>query len=353
MVNKSNAIRLNVNFVPPPNYNEESKWSRLKRRLYAKFVAKIDKSSAKFKLYPSYWHYLLGKKQTSPAATPDSHFLFLKPNFGAGIGHQLANWNAALYFAGYFHLRFAHSPFSNRKWEFFLGFGEGEESATDLLQKGFKLVRLPKFNPTNQSEIDLVRAIISSYTSPNILFSLEVDQGYVSQFDTYRTLRTKYLSAAARKEDKLLYSPGDFNIAVHIRRRMSVETDTAWKERGLDNAYFATVLSRALEMIPVGKKVSIYLFSQGSAADFPEFSAFKNITFCLDMGPIESFLHMIHADLLISSKSSFSYKPALLSEKLKIVPKSFWHQYPATEDYILADNNGVFDRDQLLKGLAK
>ena len=53
-----------------------------------------------------------------------------------------------------------------------------------------------------------------------------------------------------------------------------------------------------------------------------------------------SFLHMVYADVLITSKSSFSYKPALLNTGIKVSPKQFWHSYPKTTDWLLADEDG-------------
>jgi hypothetical protein len=56
---------------------------------------------------------------------------------------------------------------------------------------------------------------------------------------------------------------------------------------------------------------------------------------------------MVYADLLITSKSSFSYKPALLNKGIKLCPKKFWHDYPSMEDWVLADENGNFDLKKL------
>jgi len=44
---------------------------------------------------------------------------------------------------------------------------------------------------------------------------------------------------------------------------------------------------------------------------------------------------------LITSKSSFSYKAALLNNGLKICPKNFWHGYPSTNDFILVEEDGT------------
>jgi hypothetical protein len=55
------------------------------------------------------------------------------------------------------------------------------------------------------------------------------------------------------------------------------------------------------------------------------------------------------ADLLITSKSSFSYKPALLSKGLKVCPKDFWHGYPDTSDWILVDEKGSFYKEIIMQ----
>ena len=114
-----------------------------------------------------------------------------------------------------------------------------------------------------------------------------------------------------------------------------------------DNGYFEKVLSATINNLGTDKPIAIYLFSQGEKKDFSEFEKFQNIRFCLDMSPQESFLHMVFADLLITSKSSFSYKPALLSNGIKVCPENFWHGYPKTNDWILVDENGIFDTKQL------
>ena len=44
---------------------------------------------------------------------------------------------------------------------------------------------------------------------------------------------------------------------------------------------------------------------------------------CSDMDEYMSFAHLIYADLLITSKSSFSYKPALMNTGIKVCPGNF------------------------------
>ena len=111
--------------------------------------------------------------------------------------------------------------------------------------------------------------------------------------------------------------------------------------RFLSNDYFEKVLKQVIENIQTTKPVHIYFFSQGKPEDYPEFAAYPNLHWCLDMNAQDSFLHFVYADLLITSKSSFSYKPALLNNGIKVCPRNFWHGYPPTNDWILCENDGT------------
>ena len=119
--------------------------------------------------------------------------------------------------------------------------------------------------------------------------------------------------------------------------------------RYLSNDYFEKVLRQVLENIKTEKPIHVYFFSQGKPEDYPEFANYPNLHWCLDMNAQDSFLHFVYADLLITSKSSFSYKPALLSNGIKVCPRDFWHDYPNTKDWILVENNGTFDITSLKK----
>ncbi|MDB5157646.1 MAG: hypothetical protein JWR50_2353 [Mucilaginibacter sp.] len=348
---KTNASVLSLSF---PINHKGGLLEKIKRKVNNLIVNKIEGTVFQFKVYKSYWHYHFFN-QSIEDFKPDTdkhHYLCLKPNYGAGIGHQLANWNAGLYFGEYYKLKFAHFPFSTDRWESFLGFGEGEVCASDLIiDKTYKKVNLPRFNSNSQPEIDFIEEIIASYSRSKVLFILELDQSYMRQFDTYKILSDKFFETNSRKSDKLIYGPGDFNIAIHIRRGDIVEMKqngiANGNQRWLDNKYYVDVLRTVLDTLKTERNIKVFLFSQGELDDFKEFSQFNNIIYCLDMGAVESFLHMVKADLLISSKSSFSYKPALISRGIKICPESFWHQYPSTADYILADDNGEFDVSKL------
>ena len=291
-------------------------------------------------LYPAYWH----RKMNRPGGSLDTLYFTARPNPGAGIGHQMANWIAGYWFAEQFRLRFAHSPFPSSQWENFLGFGRGEISVRELMKCGYSVRRLPLFMEDNDSDLQRIRNIISSYAGKRMVFLAEQDQFYRNQFGVMDTLREKFFTAPARQDDQLIFTPDSFNIAVHVRRgdimRQPHRDNPNLRIRYQSNAYFVSALQTVLSYESNHRNIHIYLFSQGKPEDFAEFNAFSNVHFCLDMNAQDSFLHMVYADALITSKSSFSYKPALLNKGLKFCPVDFWHGYPHAEDWIILDSNG-------------
>jgi hypothetical protein len=165
-------------------------------------------------------------------------------------------------------------------------------------------------------------------------------------------LQKKFYSAPIRKADRLIYNKEHINIAVHIRRgdiiTSNIKSNENLKIRFQDNSYYLNIVKTLLDVIGQSRKIAFYLFSQGEPNDFADFQQIKEMNFCLDMDPMASFLHMVYADILITSKSSFSYKPALLSKGLKICPENFWHDYPDANNWIIAAENGNFNKSKLI-----
>lgn len=322
---------------------------KLKRRFRLEIVTFFRNTSFYPKIYPSYWHYCFSSK--NDVSYPLNYYSAI-PNPGAGIGHQMANWIAGYWFARQFELQFAHIPFPSSKWESFLGFGEGEVSVAELQNKGYKKIRLPLFDEHNKAEVALNKKIIDSYSNQKVVFVAEQDQFYSDQFGVMKAIQQKFHTAPARQKDKILFDSESFNIAIHVRRGDIVigqeNKNPNLIMRWQGNDYFEKVLCSTIVNLKTKKPIAIYLFSQGEKKDFPEFETFENLHFCLDMNAQDSFLHMVKADLLITSKSSFSYKPALLSNGIKICPQNFWHNYPLTDDFILAEDYGSFDNTKLI-----
>lgn len=336
------------NLVAGLNHGKVSKWNKAKRKINSIVLKKTTGTFLQFWLYRSYWQYKFYPKKENTSF--DTCYFTAIPNAGAGIGHQLANWIAGYWFANQFGLKFAHAPFSSKNWEDFFGFGINEPKASELIKSGYAKVRLPLFHEHNKSEIAIIKDIIQSYGNKKVVFIAAQDQYYKAQFGVIAAIKNKFYSAPARNSNKLIFNPGHYNVAIHVRRG-DIVTDISNKIhnksiRFQSNDYFITTLTNTLQQLNTHKPVFIYLFSQGDAKDFKDFEEFPNLSLCLEMGAMDSFNHMVHADVLITSRSSFSYKAALLNNGLKVCPANFWHGYPASDDFVLVDDDGEFKQKE-------
>ena len=290
-----------------------------------------------FFLYKSYWHYLLFPKKKLEKKIK-KNYLSINVNFGARIGHQLANYNAAIFYAKNLGLVHIHTPFPDKKWEKTLDINFNCISSKTLLQKGYKKIQLPRFKEKNISEISKVKKIIQSYYKQKVVFFLEIDQVYTNQYEVAPILQKKFFSSPQRKKNKLIYKKSNFNLAVHIRMGDILQNKTILKQRFLDIDYFTNAINKSLSIIKTKKKIVIHIFSEKHEKSFLKLKQFHNIQFCYNLNEYKTFLHFIHADLLITSKSSFSYKAALINRGIKLCPKQFWHKYPKDKkNWILID----------------
>ena len=322
---------------------------KIKRYIWSKIIRHARNQSYYPKLYKAYWH---ARFHTPQEVVPQDNYFSAIPHREAGIGHQLANWIAGYWFARQLGVRFAHTPFAQPTWESFFGFGEDEVAVEELVDKyKYKKVLIPLFNESSSEEVLLIKKIIDSYRGQRVIFIAEQDQFYFAQYGVMKDLKKKFYAAKARKEDRLIYAKETFNLAVHVRRgdirAGQGKNNPNLRMRWQDDSYFQKVLSCVIGNLNIDRPLAIYLFSQGERKEFLEYEKFKDIHFCLNMGAQDSFLHMVCADLLITSKSSFSYKPALLSYGIKVCPQNFWHGYPKTKDFILADDDGNVDLNAL------
>ena len=326
-------------------------YSKAKRKFWSILVAKTRHKKIYPHIYRSYWHLLFSKNISN---SNTFNYLAAQPNPGAGIGHQIANWIAGYWYARQFGLNFAQIPFAQKNWNYILGFGENEVTTETLIkEQGYKKVLLPLFDESNIEEIERTIRIIDSYRDEKVVFIAEQDQPYRDQYGVMDNIKYKFHHAKSRTQDRIIYEKDKFNIAIHVRRG-DIEIVKKNKNPNLimrwqDNNYFLNVLSAVVENLNVEKTLAIYLFSQGNPADFQEFNKFENVHYCMDLCAQDSFINMVFADLLITSKSSFSYKPALLSKGIKVCPRDFWHGYPDLEDWILAENNGSIHNVDLEK----
>jgi hypothetical protein len=290
-----------------------------------------------FFLYKSYWHYLLFPKNKLEKKIKRS-YLSINVNFGARIGHQFANYNAAIFYAKKLDLTHIHTEFPDKKWEKTLDINFNCISSESLIETGFKKIQLPRFKENNISEISKIKKIIQSYCKKKVVFFLETDQPYTNQYEVASILQQKFFSSPQRKKEKLIYKKSNFNISVHVRMGDILQNAKIRKQRFLDIDYFINAINKSLSIIKTKKKIVIHIFAEKNYKSFLKLKQFNNIQFCYNLNQYKTFLHFIYADLLITSKSSFSYKAALINRGIKLCPKQFWHKYPKNnKNWVLID----------------
>lgn len=332
-------------------------WLRVNNKLWNYTVKFTKNTPFKFWIYKSWWHYTFHSNKVNENFTPTLEMYYgARINYFAGIGHQLANWIDGLHWAQNFHMKHVNFPFSNPRWENLLGFSYGETSIKELRKKGYKVRRVPAFDENKPEEIAFVKRIMSTYTGEKVAFWPPQDHFDRDMYGVGTELRRRWDAAPARKEDKIIYDKDKFNIAMHVRRTVVIDGQVIEEygenkaKRWLANDYYEKVLKQVLESIHPSKPVAIYIFSTGKPEEFAEFAQYGEVHFCSDMDEYMSFAHLIYADLLITSKSSFSYKPALMNTGIKVSPGNFWHGYPQNDpQWILCENDGTFDTEKLKK----
>jgi hypothetical protein len=142
------------------------------------------------------------------------------------------------------------------------------------------------------------------------------------------------------------YAADRLDIAVHIRRG-DIVAKRLWR-RFTPNAYYFAIIGQ-LKAILRDKPFRVHLFSQSepkpSLLD-EDFAPFEDLGCCmhLDGDVFESLHHLVAADILVTSKSSFSYLPAVLSRGA-VVYEPFWHR--PMSPWIVCDSDGGFDGERL------
>lgn len=129
------------------------------------------------------------------------------------------------------------------------------------------------------------------------------------------------------------------NIAVHVRRGDSTNN----QRRFVGHSYFVGVLDCITQYLESqNRKYSIQLYSEGKREDLPEFEKYTGLTYRLSDDHFDTLHHMICADVLIMSKSTFSYLPALFNRDGVCVYKPFWllPPKPLENRWLVPDESG-------------
>eukprot|EP01084_Bolivina_argentea_P062168 113675_1 len=126
-------------------------------------------------------------------------------------------------------------------------------------------------------------------------------------------LRNKYFS---NKQHLKGYNNSVFNVAVHIRRAMNIESDKSW--RIISNSYFSTIMQYLFNSNITTKAMVFHVYSHGSFKRNESEKAFNSYLFStqyhINTALNLTFHGMVTADAFIASRSALSYTAAILSD---------------------------------------
>ena len=282
-----------------------------------------------------------------------------------GAGAQAHTMMSAMNFARAFGHTYVHTPFNEidhadrpmgqwvEAWENLFNLGQGEE----LLRIGVPpALNYSAFHPRLYHAVSSTLLKIGSGASlnwhkpsgtqtffhPFFYYSDSNPDAYLSLMPE---LRKKFYANGQPPKNDLL------TVAVHLRRG---DVTSAHSRRFTSVNTVCETVRVVKGMLEERREDHILsVFSEGQESDFFELQEMGAKLF-LNVDAIWTMRQLIEADILIMSKSSFSYVAALISDGIKIY-EPFWHAPP--EPWILRNSKGGFNRRdferQLLQLLEK
>lgn len=258
-----------------------------------------------------------------------------------GAGAQALAIMSTILFAQDMGLTYVHTPFQyiehnlennplwETEWEKFFGLGTNELALNKI-----------QHDALNKIVLDDISKL--SYKSRDVLYSVKNCHRYTNLFPNRYShildkLRSKY-NYKLKKSYPTFYSKDSTSIAVHIRRGDITKKSIASK-RYTNNSYIYNLLSKIQKILDkLSLKYSIHIYSQGKLEDFGELHNL-NADFHLDESVFNTFHNLINSDILVMSKSTFSYDAALLSHGIKFY-EPFLHKQ--LREWLEVDSNSKF-----------
>ena len=130
----------------------------------------------------------------------------------------------------------------------------------------------------------------------------------------------------------MLYNDQTFNVAIHVRR--GDVTSENHPLRFTSGAKLSKLINRIKGCLG-SRKYQIWIFSISEDPDLRTIqSEYVRLVSSLDIFDVLD--HLISADLLVTSKSSIGYLPAIIGERI-VLYEPFWH--PPLSNWLNVDLN--------------
>ena len=187
-------------------------------------------------------------------------------------------------------------------------------------------------DPSYTTKLDALINICSYYPVAEQSEELTVqrhDRGVIyneieSNMDKYFTSEEFFKIRTAFHHNKPSFDKAYYNVAIHIRVSNTVDTDLP-SFRKTDLSYYLSIINhiREIHTKENNKPIRFHIYSQGDRSDFSLLDT-SDTVFHLNEYIGSTFIDLVLADTLVTSKSSLSYTAALLNTN-EIYYNPFWH----------------------------
>jgi hypothetical protein len=242
-----------------------------------------------------------------------------------------------------------------------------EDLETKIRQGRIKVLELPRLQiniPSNEQHDDEIYQEIDRFiqNNPDSNIAFKISRNLSGDYE-YESTRAWFLNAYSKARGlhpiPLLFNPNKLNIALHIRRGdlLPGRQFSDLSSRMLPDAWYLEILNTILNHS--SDSVAIHIYSEGkdgqyhseTGAPFSWKEHFQNTTHevheHIDSDFMSTFHHLLHADILIGSKSGMSHLAGMLGDQVKLMPQ-MWHSYRGTTKLLeLPSSQTEIDRQAL------
>ena len=245
---------------------------------------------------------------------------------GEGAGSQVHSRLSTMIYAQRLGLTYLHSPLRNvarveggldvktwsDQWEQFFNLGHGIERLGQPPQGDHvQFVRKPQRAFLKSNRFYIVKHCHPISNKYPEMFATLADQFRACYYSTPKPVLTGL-------------NPAAINVAVHLRRG-EITKDGPHRDRYIEADHAAAKVMRALDTLPKtdARPRVLHIHSEGKPSDFEPFLKLGAVLH-LNEDAYTTFHHLVSADVLYMTKSSFSYLAAILS-KGECFYDPFWH----------------------------
>jgi hypothetical protein len=271
-----------------------------------------------------------------------------------GIGAQMQRILSIYLISRKLNLKYIHSSvFVDPKWIHSSLFSGRNFSAacnrkfnnllilpSDSISNGVKTIKINSLN-----DIDV---LTKEYDS-EVMFLIAMAHPYIDKnpdiLNDFFPIKHDFVSEKINK--KII-------VAIHIRRG-DVQIDNRLKRRFVPLEFYIKSMEN-LAIILNGIDYEFHIHSEGNIKnEIDEKSLtklYKNIFFHIDEDPVQSFVDLVNADILVAGFSSFCYSASFLRRKGIVLYPKFWHSYPSKHILIDPPELIIQNKERILKSIS-